>query len=286
MSKRKPPKPVHPVTEAKVNGHQTTSAQDSLMKLGRLAPRFDSRTLQLSDFVSLARLPAPPETNDWAAKTLRWPMLANNRLGDCALASCGHCEVGQTSNIGTPFVPTDQQIIKAYSDVTGYSPNRPGSDRGAVMLDVMKYWRRVGIAGKKIVAFAQVDVRNHELFCAAHWLFGGVMLGIRLPLSAQGQDIWRAPGRYHKWGPYTPGSWGGHAVWNGRYAPTDLTLATWGRLQRMTWAFLDTYVDEAYVVLSRDTWIMQSGQSPSGFALQDLISRMNEVTGGHFSLSA
>lgn len=96
--------------------------------------------------------------------------------------------------------------------------------------------------------WAHVEVRLHRHVEQAAAIFGGVYIGIALPLSAQRQT---GPGK--TWDVLlqdgAPGSWGGHAVNVVQYDPEGLTVVTWGFLQRMTWRFWSTYVDEAWAVL-------------------------------------
>ena len=47
----------------------------------------------------------------------------------------------------------------------------------------------------------------------------------------------------------SPGSWGGHYVYVTGYTPLGPTCVTWGRKQRMSWAFFGKYCDEAYAVI-------------------------------------
>ena len=73
---------------------------------------------------------------------------------------------------------------------------------------------------------------------------------LELPLTAQRQSIW--DWTHSLDGPARPGSWGGHAVDVVAYDRHTLTVVTWGRLQEVTWAFWDRYVDEVYAILSVD----------------------------------
>ena len=89
-------------------------------------------------------------------------------------------------------------------------------------------------------------------------------IGINLPLSAQCQTVWDAVS-----GPSgEPGSWGGHCVIVSKYDEKSLTCVTWGAAKKMTNAFWDKYVDEAYAILGVD-WVGAKG-SPDGFNLDQL----------------
>jgi hypothetical protein len=139
-------------------------------------------------------------------------------------------------------------------------------EEGAIELDVLNWWRKHGIGRHRIGAFARISVHDHRLVETAAWLFGGVYIGLQLPVSAQGRHTWEWSGSLT--GPDRPGSWGGHAVDVVRYTAETLTVVTWGRLQEMTWSFWDRYCDEAYALLSRD--FLDHGRAPNGFDLEAL----------------
>ena len=42
-----------------------------------------------------------------------------------------------------------------------HSSVMPDTDRGAVELDVLRYWRKTGIGGTKIDAFMALEPKNH-----------------------------------------------------------------------------------------------------------------------------
>src|SRR4051812_17423635 len=91
--------------------------------LGKLPPRYDARTLRLEHYLDLSALPPPPLECDWTAKVgAKWGMMLNDRIGDCAIAAPGHMMMAWTANAGRPFVPTDAQVLAAYSAVSGYDP--------------------------------------------------------------------------------------------------------------------------------------------------------------------
>jgi hypothetical protein len=106
---------------------------------------------------------------------------------------------------------------------------------------------------------------------AGVYLFGGVYIGLALPLSAQNQSIWsvtRGPDAQ-------PGSWGGHAVpvvaWDAHY----LTVVTWGELKKMSWSFLNKYCDESYAILSQD--FINNGSAPNAIDWASLQSDLNKI---------
>lgn len=254
-----------------------TLSSGAKIKLGKAPARHDSRTLQLAKYLPAKALPAPPASEDFTKKVKKWPMMLNDNLGDCTCACAGHMIEQWTTYSNTPVVPTDASILKAYEVVGGYNPANPDSDQGAVILDVLNYWRKTGVASHKIMAFASLEPKNHSEVEDSVMLFGNCYIGVQLPLSAQTQAVWAVPPGGAT-GQGAPGSWGGHAIPIVAYDSRGLTVITWGATKRMSWGFLDTYCDEAYAVLSQD-WISNVTKlTPDKFDLSTLQADLNQIT--------
>jgi hypothetical protein len=206
-------------------------------------------------------------------------MMLNDRLGDCTCAAAGHMILEWTTNAGDPFVPRDQQIVAAYSAIAGYDPATGANDNGAVVLDVLNYWRKQGIADHKITAFVGLELKNHNDLRDATYLFENTYLGVLLPRTAQGQKVWSVP-TGGPTGQGAPGSWGGHAVPVVAYDERGVTVVTWGSLLRMTWTFYDTYCDEAFAVLSEDIINQATKKAPGGFDFEALRSDLQVLDSG------
>ena len=257
-------------------------------RLGKRAPRRDKRTLQFSKYVDRTKLPLPPKEAGYSLKVQDWPMMLNDQLGDCVIAAAGHMVEQWTQYAsGTPAIISDSDILKAYEDVGGYIPGQPWTDQGCDMLSALNYWRKTGIGGHKIAAYAALDLNQMLDVSLAVSLFGNVYLGVALPLYVQGSDVWEVPSH----GPYgdgSPGSWGGHAIpivgysylppsnINPNHEP-GLQVVSWGQIYPMTWNFIVAYADEAYAVISQD-WINKNGMSPSGFNMKALLADLAEIT--------
>jgi hypothetical protein len=152
----------------------------------------------------------------------------NDVVGDCTCACAGHMiEQWTTYSKGVPFTPTDQQVIAAYSAITGYDPSTGNNDDGAAILDVLNYWRKTGVAGHRIMAFATLDPSSRAEVEDSVFLFGNCYLGVQLPVTAQNQTVWAVPPGGAT-GPGAPGSWGGHANPVVAYDQRGLTVVTWG----------------------------------------------------------
>lgn len=231
-------------------------------KLGKGPVKEDPRTFKLARFLT-DRLPAPPVHLDPPAVP-EWPMFGNDDYGDCVFAGAGHEEQVVTFDAGKMLVPSLADVLHAYTAVTGFNPDDPSTDRGTVVLDALNWRRKVGLGGRKIEAFAQVDPKDGLEFRQAIALFKIVGLGLALPVSAQHQKVW-TPTRGHD---AEPGSWGGHYVPAIAYDHSHVVIVTWGALKLMSWSFLHRYCDEAYAILSPD--LLNAGKSPDGFDLATL----------------
>ncbi len=256
----------------------------SPMKLGKQAPRHDPRTLQFAAYVRPAQLPTPPPAVDYT-KAVKgpWGMMANDKVGDCTSAAAGHLIMEWTADTDRQVDPTTKQVLEAYSAITGYDPATGSNDDGAVETDVLNHWRKTGVAGHQILAYAALEPGNTQHVRDAIDLFGGVYIGLALPVSAQRQNVWSVPpGGVH--GDGKPGSWGGHAVPVMAYDAHGLTVITWGETKTMTWQFWSAYCDEAYAVLSMDFLEADPTNphdpvAPSGFDLAALQVDLKAVVG-------
>src|SRR4051794_26748380 len=178
-------------------------------RLGKLPARLDPRTLRLARYVDRQVLPAPPPALDLAAAVPDWPMYGNDRIGDCTTAAAAHMiEAWSGASAGTALEVPEKAVLEAFDLVKLVDPMT--GEEGAIELDVLSLWRRSGIGGHRVGAFAAVSVADDDLVRTGTYLFGGLYIGLQLPLRAQDQAVWDWTGRLD--GPDAPNSWGGHAV--------------------------------------------------------------------------
>ncbi len=242
-------------------------------KLGKLPVRTDVRTISIGRYVDRAKLPPPPETLDLTVRVAEWPMYGNDERGDCTTAAAGHMIEAWTAAARRNAVEiSESAVLSAFEHVKVVDPAT--GDEGAYELDVLRYWRASGIGRHRIGAYARLSVHDHELVRACAWLFGGLYIGLAMPITAQRQPTWAWTGSLS--GDAKPGSWGGHAVDVVEFDAAGLTVVTWGRLQRMTWSFWDRYCDEAYCILAND--FLEHGRAPNGFDLEALRADLLLVT--------
>ena len=240
------------------------------LRLGKKEAQHDPRTLKLSAYLK-PELPAPPDSVDWTVGVGDWGLYGNDRLGDCVVAGCAHM-IGCWTRwaAGTPSWVPLSDVVSTYLEL---SPN----DEGLVVLDFLKRWRKPGVLGHPIGAFVSVDPNSTWQLMQAITYFGGVYLGVQLPISAQGQDTWTVtdPGLR---GAAAPGSWGGHCVTVQAFDASGLTCVTWGKTKRLSWGFWSAYCDEAFALASVDWVCSDSQESPTGLDMAALVSDLQAVT--------
>ena len=235
------------------------------LKFGRLAPREHPNTLKFSDYIKHnAALPVPPSKAYWEYIN-DWKMLKNDELGDCVFAAYGHMIMNWTKHEGDEYIPTDDQIVQAYSDVTGYIPGDESTDNGAAMTDGYAYWKKTGVANHKIDGWVAIDWKNQEHVKLGIYLFGGVNPGINCPQSALDQFHAEMSWEVVDGSPIA----GGHSIPVFGYGSEGCTCVTWGRRQPMSWAFFQHYTEECYSAVSLD-WLDKQGIAPNHVNLDAL----------------
>lgn len=266
-----------------MNPVSTTALPDGrAVKLGRVRPTAPRMVPILNHYLT-RRLPPPPPKVDWMSAVGSWPMYLNDQLGICGIASLGHQLLAWSVAAGRGRrLVTDDQLIKAYSDVGGYVPGRPQTDQGIVMADGLTYECQptTGLdvattaAGLRVAldgGLVQLRQTCHE--------FGGLWIGLGLPSAWQ-----RTTGSGLVWDVgsgrgYEPYSWGGHAVWLGAYAGDTWSLVTWGQVQLITSRALLRYCDEHYALVDW-SWLDGTRPAPSGVNLDQLMNDWRELGGG------
>lgn len=249
------------------------------VKLGKKAAKIDKRTLRLADYF-LPSLPAPPASVDWTAGLTSFGMMLNDNLGDCTCAAVGHAIQIWSANVAGLIIQTisDETVLKLYEQSCGYNPADPNSDQGGVEVDVLNFWRKNPQETHRLLAYADPDPGNIEHIKTSIALFGGVYIGLQLPITASNQvgSTWAIVGNPEHDPESMPGSWGGHAVYVCGYTPSELTCITWGRQQKMTWDFWRAYCDESHTLLGG--WWITHRTTPSGFNHKELNEDLLKVT--------
>ena len=88
------------------------------------------------------------------------------------------------------MTPPDAIILSKYELWCGYVNGDPSTEQGGVEIDVLNDWRKTQLYYHPLKMYADPDPTNLAHICKAIEIFGGVYIGIQLPVSAQGSTIW------------------------------------------------------------------------------------------------
>jgi hypothetical protein len=260
------------------------------LRLGKLEPLIDERTIPLQKILRVALLPELPPSYDIDENLgVQDDFVFNNsQYGDCVIASRAHQTLRfEKFEQGVQIPIADQEVIAQYLKETG------GHDIGLVLLTSLKRWRNEGwTIGNRlytIYAFASVDWHDHDQVKHAIHLLNGVNFGMIVFQTDLDQfnagEGWHLTGNngyfQGRHGVYAcqyrdidnvPATWIGTAIC---YSENGLWCMTWGRKQFMTWDFWDARVDEAYAIVdNKNKW---QGDSPVD--VETLDGYLEEITG-------
>lgn len=213
-------------------------------------------------------LPPPPTKVYWEYKIpeAAWGMFGNDTIGDCTCASIAHMIMMVTAHTGKLFIPEKKEIIKMYSEVSGYDPMTGRNDNGSDLPTVLNYWRDRGISGHKILQWGDISVNDVNAQKQAIHIFGATDDAVQLPDSAMRQihdeEPWDIEHKYR--------IIGGHSIPRFGYGSQGCTCVTWGKLQQGSWDWWIRFLMECCAVVTED-WIKADGLTPSGFNKDALI---------------
>lgn len=233
-------------------------------KLGKLAPRSDPRTIQLAKHFNPTAAPIPPAAR-WDAPIDDWGVMGNDTYGNCVIVTAAHAILTWRANeLDDNRRITDNAVIELSRTM--------GALNGYNILDRLKYWRNEGMWTDYLWMYAQTPTTNVELLKAVIYEFGLADIGLALPNAWRNAAIWdTGTGR-----DYRAGSWGLHSVPIVGYDQQYAYIATWGKLQPMTWPAVTTYCDEAYALIS-GFWLANAGTTPSGFNLETIRAELDTI---------
>ena len=239
------------------------------MKLGKTPARPGAVSLKFADYAAGLKITVPAMVNHSKFILDGGGVLGNDKYGDCVWAGAAHETIIWNGEAGSKVSFTDQGVLSDYSAVTGFVPSDKYTDQGTDMQVAASYRRKTGIVdatGKRHIVDAYISIKpgNKTELKQAIYLFSNVGIGIRFPASAMAQF---AAGK-----PWTVSMFsrieGGHYVPAIGYDSQYVYVVTWGKIQKMSWAFFCKYCDEAIVYLSSE--MLSGAKSPEGFNVAQL----------------
>ncbi len=241
-------------------------------KPGKLPAKNDPRDFNFSNYFDLHKVGKIPLSINWTIKkTSPWGMMNNWTLNDCTCAAAGHMIECWSANATKEHIIHNNAVIKTFTALSGYDPVSGKNDNPVYISAALKYWRKNGVGDHKIKFYATINYKSHALLRAAVYLFGGIYVGLNLPATIKGQEVWEVVQ-----GDNAPGSFGGHAVNVVAYDKVYVTCVSWGKIKKMTWAFWDAYCDESYAIISED--FFNENKSPIGLDMDKLEESLLGLT--------
>lgn len=241
---------------------------------GKLCPpKYDDRTLQMYSYLPV-KLPVIPKVCRWdeAIPRDKWGDMGNLQQGVCVWATAGHEEMCARANESEDFTPiTTEQVLAtagAYGGLNGY-----------YILDRLKIWRKEGLWGTKIDAFAQIDLHDHEVIKTCIHIFGHADIGVRMPLAwDEPTPVWDVGS-----GPrFRRERNRGHSIpllgyFYDEHGRLWYTTCTWGMIYIISADAVIAFGDEGYVAILQ-SWFAKDKITPSGIKCEQLIDDMQAVT--------
>ena len=233
----------------------------------------DDRDLLFANYRTAAVTQAPVGYGHTALVKNPWGMLLNDQLGDCAIAGPAHEYMLWNAAAGKQITFTDQDVLRAYEAITGYTPSNPSSDQGSNVRDVLAYRESTGFTDStgqvhKIAAYVALTPGDWDELLEALYVFECVGLGIQVPSYAEQQFSDGKPWDVEAGQPQIVG---GHYIpVVSRPGAEEVQVVTWGALQGMTERFYRAFSDESYAMLSMED--LNGGKSLEGFDVTALQS--------------
>lgn len=251
--------------------------------LGRVAPdpALAAAVPRFAEFLMGGAEPPPEKSwlNDEAMKSAKM-VLANDRYGNCVIASDLHAEgVSSANESGTATLSSDSEAVSEYFRLCGHL----GNDVGCIITQVKDAKMTGGIScgGKrrKSLGYAAIPPSNELAVKTAILIAGaGVNIGFNVPSKWMGSAtydgaVWDLPITGSRW-------MGGHDMRAISYNAIGVQFSTWGVVVTMTWrALADArIVDEMYVELP-ESW-NTDGTAPSGIDTAGLKAALEAFRAG------
>jgi hypothetical protein len=236
----------------------------------QLRRKTPGRTLRVPSFLPMLapEIPTPPAAVDWSrGRTIPYPILGNDREGDCYLCDALHCIQTWTGNNGTPASFGTAAVLSLYHQMSG-------GDNGLSDADVFPRWKSSGFFGHKILDEMSVDPRDDAAIRLGLYLFGGGSY------TASLLDTWQR--NIHDgatWGDDgIPDPTAGHAMHLSGYTPAAYQDETWGLRVNLTPAGLKESDPEVTVQFSLE-WFNSHGYAPNGLHYVDLAALWHQLGG-------
>lgn len=171
-----------------------------------------------------------PEKVGYANLVTEWSMGGNQKFSDCSFVALANLHDLVSAVNGRPEVISEAECEFFYAVETGFDPNNPSTDKGAVLGTLLSHWMADGWPGdSELRPIGYCELREDEIPVCIY-LLGGAVAWAMLPSDGAGG--------YDFSGTDKPGEYA-HAVFIAQATSDSLTLITWARrevVSREWWA--------------------------------------------------
>lgn len=245
----------------------------------KAAGPLSKKAIMFSDVFDATKMPAPPMEFGKQGLIKSWFTYGNDEYGDCVWAAKAHMHMlwpllgGYKRN----YFWTNN-VLSDYSACTGFKADDPNSDQGTDMKTAAEYHRKTGVRDShgnrhRVSAYVNMIPGNIDQLAMATYVFGAVELGVLMTADNMKQ--------FDKGEPWTVTAdhpIGGHCIpVFGRDADGNFLCVSWGKVARLSPAFIEKYMDEGIAYL--DTQILdQAGLSQSAYNKATLLKMLAKVS--------
>jgi len=181
-------------------------------------------------------------------------------VGDCGVVGTVDVSAVDAVETGEAFSMPDANTV-----VAEYLRYDHGQDKGVALVQFLEYWRQAGLPWAKApVGWGTVDHRDLDALWAYTNAFGCAYVGIAVPAAAEQQaaagEPWDLTGTEAD-----EQIVGGHCVVIVSRDSDGGEVATWGKRQRFTTRWWQTYGEEAHVVVTAQ----QAARHGDGYGIDE-----------------
>ena len=247
-----------------------------------------NKMLRMSDYIKTPEFLVHPASWDWGSIVKApWGMDGNGPdtlnpniapCGDCVIACMAHETMIYTALEGKIYVPSSQEVVTAYSEITGYDPTKTDpsgdnpTDNGTSWDQALSWWQKKGFGGNTIGAYVAIDPTNVNHINAALYWFGPLSTAINVYQFMEddfdaGKE-WKIPEGWN-----INSSEGGHGIPLTGFASWGKTynFVTWGQTTQMSGNCRYGVQVEVYAKID-NAFVTDQKPAPNGFSMDQLVA--------------
>ena len=220
----------------------------------KAASPLNKKAIMFDQVFDTSKIPTPPIVFGNQALVKTWYTYGNDEWGDCVWAAKAHMHMLWSLMGGHPrdrFTTFD--VLSDYAAQTGFNASDPNSDQGTDMKAAAEYHRKIGVRDatnhrRQVTSYVNLQPGSVGQLAVATYIFGAVEIGVMITEDNMKQFDQGKPWTVTKADPV-----GGHCIpVFGRDVDGNFICVTWGRIQKITPAFIKKYMDEGIAYLNEE----------------------------------